>query len=97
MKSFFTKLAMLAMFVLAVVCGWCAIYMVFDISLWNILLGILAAFFMFRALELVDRTNGFGPHADSEGNNLGGSSPKQGPRQGESPQEIEDTGEEGEN
>ena len=69
MNTFLQKLAMLAMFVLAVVCGWSALYMEFAATLWNLLLGILAAFFMFRALELVDKLNHFGPHADSENNN----------------------------
>ena len=83
MNSFLTKVATLVMFLLAVICGWSALYMVFSITLWNFLLGILAAFFLFRALELTDRINHYGPHADPEDNELGSSSPTQGPRQDE--------------
>ena len=87
MNTFFYKLAMLVMFILAVVCGWSALYMVFDITLWNILLGILAAFFLFRALELTDRINKLGPYSEKEEHNLGSSSSSESPRQDEHPDE----------
>ena len=48
-NSIITKLAMLVMFLLAVTAGWAAITMVFPITLYNILLCILAAFFLLRA------------------------------------------------
>ena len=66
MNTFLTKLAMLILFLLAVTCAWSAITMVFSVSLWNILLGILAAFFLLRAFELADRINKYGPYADPE-------------------------------
>ena len=66
MNSFFTKLAMLVMFILAVTCGWAAVTMVFPASLFNIILGILAAFFLLRAFELADRVNKLGPYAEDK-------------------------------
>ena len=66
MNSFLLKIAMLAMFLLAVTFGWAALVMVFPISLWNILLGIVAAFFLLRAFELADKINKLGPYADEE-------------------------------
>ena len=65
MNAFFQKLAMLVMFLLAVACGWAAWVMVFDASLFNILLAILAAFFLLRAFELADRINKLGPYAEN--------------------------------
>ena len=79
MNTFFYKLAMLVMFILAVASGWFAVYMAFDLPLWNILLGILAVFFLFRALELVDRVNKLGPYND-EGREA--PKPDNGPRLG---------------
>ena len=67
MNTFFTKLAMLVMFLLAVTCGWAALVMVFPVSLFNILLGILAAFFLLRAFELADKINKLGPYSDEDG------------------------------
>jgi len=64
MNSFITKIVMLVMFLLAVTCGWAAVTMVFSASLFNILLGILAAFFLLRAFELADRVNKLGPYAE---------------------------------
>ena len=64
MNIFLTKLAMLILFLLAVTCGWAAVTMTFSVSLWNIILGILAAFFLFRALEFADKVNKFGPYAE---------------------------------
>ena len=67
MNTFFTKLAMLVMFLLAVTCGWAALVMVFPVSLYNILLGILAAFFFFFSFELADKINKLGPYSDEGG------------------------------
>lgn len=76
MNAFFSKLAMLVMFLLAVVCGWAAWTMVFEVSLFNILLGILAAFFLLRAFELADKVNKLGPYAE---NNQEPEPPRPGP------------------
>ncbi len=70
MNTFLTKLAMLGLFLLAVTCGWAALVMVFPISLVNILLGILAAFFLLRAFELADKINKLGPYSEDEEDNL---------------------------
>ena len=64
MNTFLTKIAMLVMFLLAVTCGWAALVMVFPVSLYNILLGIVAAFFLLRAFELADKINKLGPYSD---------------------------------
>ena len=64
MNTFLTKLAMLVLFLLSVTCAWAAMTMVFDVSLFNILLGILAAFFLLRAFELADKVNKLGPYSD---------------------------------
>ena len=66
MNTFLTKLAMLVMFLLAVSFGWAALIMVFPVSLINILLGILAAFFLLRAFELADKINQLGPYAEDD-------------------------------
>jgi hypothetical protein len=66
MESFFTKLAMLVLFLLAVSFGWAALTMVFKVSLVNIILGILATFFLLRALEIADEVNKLGPYAEDE-------------------------------
>lgn len=66
MNSFLLKIAMLVMFLLAVTFGWAALVMVFPISLWNILMGIVAAFFLLRAFELADKINKLGPYADED-------------------------------
>ena len=66
MNTFFTKIAMLLFFLLAVTCAWAAVTMVFSVSLWNVLLGILAAFFLLRAFELADKINKFGPYAEDK-------------------------------
>ena len=66
MNSFLTKLAMLLLFSLAVTCVWFAITTSFSLTLYNILLGILGAFFLFRALEIADKVNKFGPYAEKE-------------------------------
>lgn len=64
MKTFLTKIAMLAMFLLAITCGWAAIIMVFSQPLFNLLLGVVAAFFLLRGFELADKINKFGPYAE---------------------------------
>lgn len=66
MHTFLTKTAMLIMFLLAVTFAWAAITMVFSVSLYNILLGVLSAFFLLRAFELADRINKLGPYADPD-------------------------------
>ena len=55
---------MLVMFLLAVTCAWAAVSMVFQVSLINVLLGILAAFFLLRGVELADKINHLGPYAE---------------------------------
>lgn len=85
-NSIITKLAMLVMFLLAVTAGWAAITMVFPISLYNILLAILAAFFLLRAFELADKVNKLGPYAEEEEDDR----KRPGPRFGEAPPSDED-------
>ena len=68
MNTFLTKVAMLFLFLLSVTCAWSALTMVFPASLFNILLGILAAFFLLRAFELADKVNKLGPYAEEEEN-----------------------------
>ena len=46
--------------------------MVFSASLFNILLGILSAFFLLRAFELADKVNKLGPYAEQSKDNQGG-------------------------
>ena len=71
MYTFLSKLAMLVMFLLAVTCAWAAVSMVFDVSLINILLGVLAAFFLLRGVELADKINHLGPYAEeAEGDDM---------------------------
>lgn len=66
MNTFLTKLVMLIFFIVAVSAGWAAVTMVFQASLWNIILGVVSAFFLFRALELADRINKYGQYAEKE-------------------------------
>lgn len=66
MNSFLTKLAMLVLFLLAVTFGWAAMTMVFEVSLVNVLLGILAIFFLLRGLEIADKINKLGPYVEDE-------------------------------
>ena len=68
MNTFLTKVAMLFLFLLSVTCAWSALTMVFPASLFNILLGILAAFFLLRAFELADKINKLGHYAEEEEN-----------------------------
>ena len=72
MNSFITKIVMLVLFLLAVSCGWAAVTMVFPASLFNILLGILSAFFLLRAFELADKVNKLGPYAEKPKDEPGG-------------------------
>lgn len=84
MNTFLAKIAMLVLFLLAVTCGWAALVMVFPISLCNILLGILAAFFFLRAFELADKINKLGPYSDEEDEPQENNMPhRPGPRYGE--------------
>jgi uncharacterized membrane protein len=70
MNTILTKLAMLVFFLLAVTCAWAALTVAFKVSLINILLGVVAAFFLLRAFELADKINKLGPYAEqSEQNN----------------------------
>ena len=64
MNTFLTKLAMLVLFIMAVTCAWAALVMELPASLFNIILGILAAFFLLRAFELADKINKLGPYSD---------------------------------
>ena len=81
MSDILTKVAMLAMFLLAVTCVWAAVTMVFSASLWNIILGVVGAWFLLRAFALADKVNKLGPYAESEGKDdrdKGGDSPEEG-------------------
>lgn len=81
MSDIFTKVAMLAMFLLAATCVWAAVTMVFSASLWNIILGVVGAWFLLRAFELADKVNKLGPYAEREGKDAGdkgGDSPEEG-------------------
>ena len=62
MERILAKILMLLMFLLAVTCGWAGLTLSFPASLFNILLGILCLFFLFRGLELVDKINKLGPY-----------------------------------
>lgn len=66
MNTVLTKIVMLFMFLLAVTCAWAAVSMTFPVTLFNILLGVVAAFFLLRAFELADKINKLGPYADPE-------------------------------
>ena len=96
MNTFLARLAMLVLFLLAVTCGWTALMIVFPVSLFNILLGILAAFFCISAFELVDKINKLGPYANEDNvpqeNNMP-SNPDpthNGPRHGEGASDSDD-------
>lgn len=82
MSDILTKVAMLAMFLLAATCVWAAVTMVFSASLWNIILGVVGAWFLLRAFELADKVNKLGPYAEREGkddkDDGGGDSPEEG-------------------
>ena len=62
MNRILLKLAMLLMFILAGFSGWAALFMTFNAGVWTLILGILAIFFFFRALELVDKINKLGAY-----------------------------------
>jgi hypothetical protein len=89
MNTFVTKMAMLVLFLLAVTCAWAAVTMVFQVSLFNILLGILAAFFLLRAFELADKINKLGPYAEEDEAPV-----KPGPNKPTPPQDDEVSGDE---
>lgn len=65
-NAFLQKVILLVLFLVCVLTGWCAINMAFTLSIWNILLGIISAFFLFRSLEMVDKINKFGPYNEEE-------------------------------
>ena len=89
MNTFVTKMAMLVLFLLAVTCAWAAVTMVFQVSLFNILLGILAACFLLRAFELADKVNKLGPYAEEDEAPV-----KPGPKKPTPPQDDEVSGDE---
>ena len=64
MRTFLLKIAMLFSFLMSAAFGWLAVTMFFDLGLLNILMGIIALFFLFRALEFVDIINHLGPYQD---------------------------------
>ena len=82
MKKLALAFGALAMFLLAVTCVWAAVTMVFSASLWNIILGVVGAWFLLRAFELADKVNKLGPYAEREGkddkDDGGGDSPEEG-------------------
>lgn len=81
MNTFFTKLAMLVFFLLAVTCLWAAVSIVFPASLFNILVGVLGAFFLLRGFELADKVNKLGPYNEEN------KPQDQKPRENETPKE----------
>ena len=60
------RLVMLLLFILGVVSGWAALTFVFNVTLWNIILGVLSLFFILRGLEFADIINKFGIYAEPE-------------------------------
>lgn len=66
MNTILSKLALLAFFLLGITCGWAAFTMVFPVSLFNILLGLLALYFIINGFDVLDRLNKLGPYADLE-------------------------------
>ena len=68
MNRILLKLAMLLMFLLSGFSGWAALFMTFNAGVWNLILGILAIFFFFRALELVDKINKLGAYSEERDN-----------------------------
>lgn len=66
MKRILAKILMLLMFLLAVTCGWAGLTLSFPALLFNILLGVLCLFFLFRGLELVDKINKLGPYSPEQ-------------------------------
>lgn len=67
MKYFFAKIAMLLLFIIALSCAWVAFTAVFEISLWNIILGLVSVYFLLQALELADYVNQVGRYAKTDG------------------------------
>lgn len=79
MKTFLLKLAMLVAFLLSVTFIWSAVSMVFEVSLYNFLLGILGVFFLLRGLEFADMINNLGPYSDDDEDNVGPGNTDTGP------------------
>ena len=67
-KSIITKLAMLGLFILAASFIWAAIYLTLSYTIWNIIIGLVGLFFLFRGLELADKVNKLGDYAEKPGN-----------------------------
>lgn len=63
-NSIIAKLATLGLFILAASFIWAALYLSLSYVIWNIIIGLVGLFFLFRALELVDKVNKFGEYAD---------------------------------
>lgn len=68
MNRFLLKVAMLLMFILAILGVWAALTMTFSASIWNLILGVCGIFFFFRALELVDKVNKLGAYSEDKDN-----------------------------
>ena len=66
MNRILLKVAMLLMFILAVLGIWTAMAMTFPADIWNFLLGVVGVFFFFRGLELVDKINKLGSYAEEQ-------------------------------
>lgn len=66
MNRFLLKVAMLLMFILAILGVWAALTMTFSASVWNLVLGVVGIFFFFRALELVDKVNKLGAYSEEQ-------------------------------
>lgn len=62
MKNFLLNLLMFTMFLATLITFWAALTMVFETSLWNLVLGCFSVFFFFRALELADKSYGYGKY-----------------------------------
>ena len=67
-NSIITKLAMLGLFILAATFIWAAVYLSLSYTIWNIIIGLVGVFFLFRGLELADKVNKFGEYAEKPGN-----------------------------
>lgn len=92
MKTFLTKLAILLFFIVAAITGWAAFAMVFPASIFNVLLGVVAIFFITQALDLIDKLNKMGTYSPDDHTEQ--ERPNRGPRhrhidEEETPEETE--------
>ena len=90
MKTFLTKLAILLFFIVAAATGWAAFAMVFPASIFNVLLGVVAIFFITQALDLIDKLNKMGAYSPDDQKEP--ERPNRGPRhidEEETPEETE--------